>query len=479
MPDWNTPAYSSSCQMDLPPDPVTMIVDVHEYKTCNLLPTFTGYFDATLSNVPSGYSFVNGTYAGLCADLTGYILDNPLFGNVVYQVRLQSSTDDPAFAGRPWDKINYILTHYPIPQNSWLDVQAAIWTLIHGCTPQSNPILFDCQPHRTAPLYFPFGSSSPYGCPPNGIVNKIAVQQMVDNANAYGNGFMPGNGDRFAIIINPQSCTGNATYCSDPHPPFQLLFTTATCDATYTITASAGTGGSISPSGTVTVNHGTEQSFTITPNTNYLVSDVLVDDVSAGPVTSYTFSNITANHTISASFAVIPTLTITTASLPSGTVGTPYSQILTATGGVPPYTWSLSSGTLPNGLNLNSSTGVISGIPSSSGTASFIVRATDSIATSATRNFSIAIESNDARVVGAPPTGTSTLQDAYDICPDGGTIQAQALIFTEHLLCDHPLTVRLIGGYDPDYTGNPSFTVIRGSLRVNDGKVVIENIIVQ
>jgi len=67
---------------------------------------------------------------------------------------------------------------------------------------------------------------------------------------------------------------------------------------TFTLTASAGTGGSISPSGTVTVNQGASQSFTITPNSGFLVSTVTVDGVNQGAITTYTFSNVTANHTI-------------------------------------------------------------------------------------------------------------------------------------------------------------------------------------
>ena len=138
----DTHAYAA-CQLNLPPDPVTMTVDVNEYKSCAELPTFAGYLDATLSAVPSGYSVGNGAYAGFCADLGGYILDNPLFGNVTYQIQLLSSTDNPAFRDRPWDKINYILTHYPVPENSWLDVQAAVWTLIDGCTPQADTFIAD------------------------------------------------------------------------------------------------------------------------------------------------------------------------------------------------------------------------------------------------------------------------------------------------------------------------------------------------
>ncbi|GAB1417969.1 hypothetical protein MASR2M12_07340 [Bacteroidales bacterium] len=87
----------------------------------------------------------------------------------------------------------------------------------------------------------------------------------------------------------------------------------------YTITASAGENGGISPSGTVTVNHGENKTFTITPNNGYHVADVLVDGASVGAVATYTFSNVTANHTISASFA-INTYTITATAGANGSI---------------------------------------------------------------------------------------------------------------------------------------------------------------
>jgi hypothetical protein len=72
---------------------------------------------------------------------------------------------------------------------------------------------------------------------------------------------------------------------------------------TFTISASAGSNGSISPSGSVTVNKGANQTFTITPSSGFTVSSVTVDGSSVGAVTSYTFSNVQANHSISATFA--------------------------------------------------------------------------------------------------------------------------------------------------------------------------------
>src|SRR5579859_2498835 len=64
-------------------------------------------------------------------------------------------------------------------------------------------------------------------------------------------------------------------------------------------------------------------------------------------------------------------LQITTSSLPAGKVGTTYQATLTASGGTQPYIWSAPSGSLPPGLTLNSSTGVLSGSPTQQGTFSF------------------------------------------------------------------------------------------------------------
>jgi hypothetical protein len=77
-------------------------------------------------------------------------------------------------------------------------------------------------------------------------------------------------------------------------------------------------------------------------------------------------------------------LTITTVSLPAGTVSVPYSATMGAAGGTPPYTWSLRLGALPSGLSLNSSTGLISGTPTTSGGSSIQVQVQDSASPPAT-----------------------------------------------------------------------------------------------
>ena len=73
---------------------------------------------------------------------------------------------------------------------------------------------------------------------------------------------------------------------------------------TYSITASAGPNGTVTPAGTSTVNCGDNLSYNISPSACYSVADVLVDGVSVGAVSSYTFSNVQAPHTISATFVL-------------------------------------------------------------------------------------------------------------------------------------------------------------------------------
>lgn len=74
----------------------------------------------------------------------------------------------------------------------------------------------------------------------------------------------------------------------------------------YTIMATAGSHGTITPQGNVSVTEGASQVFAFTADVGYQISDVLVDGESIGPVASYTFVNVTANHTISVDFSFIP-----------------------------------------------------------------------------------------------------------------------------------------------------------------------------
>ena len=111
-----------------------------------------------------------------------------------------------------------------------------------------------------------------------------------------------------------------------------------------------------------------------------------------------------------------PTPTVTTTSLPGAGVGTSYSQTLAATGGKTPYTWSVTSGTLPAGLGLAASTGVISGTPTTVETKTFTVQVKDAGGLTDTQSLTLAVTSGPA----GPTISTTTLANAtvgsgYDV----------------------------------------------------------------
>jgi predicted outer membrane repeat protein len=114
---------------------------------------------------------------------------------------------------------------------------------------------------------------------------------------------------------------------------------------TYLITPTAGAGGSITPGVAQGVNYSGTAVFTITPDTGYRIADVGVDGVSRGPIGSYTFTHVTADHTITAVFALkTHTLTMTTtafimnASPPTVTTPGAGSAGITPTVGAHPFT---------------------------------------------------------------------------------------------------------------------------------------------
>jgi hypothetical protein len=180
---------------------------------------------------------------------------------------------------------------------------------------------------------------------------------------------------------------------------------------TYVINASATTGGTISPSGSVSIGYGGSQSFTITANSGYHISDVTVDGSSVGAVSSYPFTGIVANHTIAASFAANTAQTITSSVSgtggiisPAGAVSVPYgqSQIFTisstsgyhiakvlidgvSNGSLSTYTFSnvVTSHTIVAAFALNAPT--ISGISPNSGVTGTSVCSTNLVGT----NFSV------------------------------------------------------------------------------------------
>ncbi|WP_338732446.1 InlB B-repeat-containing protein [Mangrovimonas cancribranchiae] len=145
--------------------------------------------------------------------------------------------------------------------------------------------------------------------------NTITVTQATGGTITPGTIGVANNDDQ-AFTATPDSCHTfdywlvDGANAGNTNP---YTFTNVTADHTITavyiadtfnITGSAGANGSISPSGTSTVDCGDDITYTITPDAGYAVQDVLVDGVSVGAVTSYDFTNVSEAHTISVTFEI-------------------------------------------------------------------------------------------------------------------------------------------------------------------------------
>ena len=195
-----------------------------------------------------------------------------------------------------------------------------------------------------------------------------------------------------------QIATANLSITVSPAEPADLSVTTTslpggTVGTTYTTTVAA-TGGTTPytwsvPTGSLPAGLSLDASTGViggTPTTVGTARFTVQATDSSSPA-----QTATANLSIAMSAAPV-TLSVTTTSLPGGTVGAAYAATLAATGGTTPYAWSVSSGNLPAGLGLDSSTGVISGTPTTPGTASFTVQATGSSSPAQMATHTLSIE---------------------------------------------------------------------------------------
>jgi len=105
-----------------------------------------------------------------------------------------------------------------------------------------------------------------------------------------------------------------------------------------------------------------------------------------------------------AAVSVCPTITVNPATLPNGTVGLPYNQAVSATGGTAPYTFAVTAGNLPTGLTLNPATGAITGIPTTLGTFNFTITATDANLCFGSRPYSVVITATTGEQNAGIPT---------------------------------------------------------------------------
>ncbi|MGH3581994.1 MAG: beta strand repeat-containing protein, partial [Mycobacterium sp.] len=202
-----------------------------------------------------------------------------------------------------------------------------------------------------------------------------------------------------ALTVNPASLPGGTVGTA-----YSRTITATGGTAPYTFAVSAGT----LPAG-LTLNAGT--------------------GVIAGTPTSAATSSFTIRATSSTgvigtraySVTINPAIVVSPATLPGGSLGTAYSQTVTATGGTGSYTFSVSAGSLGAGLVLNAATGVISGTPTATGVRNFTIRATDGNATFGSRAYSVTIAA--AIVVNPASLPGGSVGSAYSrtVTATGGT----------------------------------------------------------
>jgi uncharacterized protein YhjY with autotransporter beta-barrel domain len=113
-----------------------------------------------------------------------------------------------------------------------------------------------------------------------------------------------------------------------------------------------------------------------------------------------------------------PTLAIAPATLAAGTVGTAYSQSLSASGGTAPYSYSVSAGTLPTGLTLTAA-GVLAGTPTAAGSSAFTISVTDAGSVSAAQAYTLAIASAVSAPVAVNDTGATLVDTAVTLAVTG------------------------------------------------------------
>ena len=194
--------------------------------------------------------------------------------------------------------------------------------------------------------------------------------------------------------------------------------------------------------------------------------------------------SLTFTATQTYSLVIAPAVTIQSPFVSSGAVAIPFQQTLVASGGTPPYTWSLISGSLPAGLSL-ASNGTISGTGVTVGTSTFTVRATDAASLTATQTFDMQMNPQLAITTTTLPSGKVGVPYGFYLVgiggyypytwtlvsgtlPDGLTFSSSGYIFGVPLTAGTTgFTVRATDGASPPATQTLSLTIAGGPLAIS------------
>lgn len=183
-----------------------------------------------------------------------------------------------------------------------------------------------------------------------------------------------------SLAVNPALLTISSTTLPTgiPGAPYQASLSATGGNAPYVWTLGSGA----LPAGITLATNGLLTGTPTTPGT--ATFSVRVTDTASGLI-GYPGGAATQNYTLTVGTGV---LSIVPTALPAAPVGQAFASTLTATGGIPPYSWSVSAGTLPAGVTLGTN-GVFSGTPTTAGTSNFTVQVRDSVNATATRDVAV------------------------------------------------------------------------------------------
>jgi hypothetical protein len=303
----------------------------------------------------------------------------------------------------------------------------------------------------------------------SGGSRAASEDQLVTATGAYAGSFTLSAADNWSAVV--------ATFLPQSAPSTPAITTTSfaagTQNAAYSATLTA-TGG-ISPYSWTLIN-GTNLPAGLNLNAS---TGAITGTPTANGATNFTVqvsdkNSATATKALSINVNLPPTITTTT--LPSGTPNVAYTSSLAASYGTPPYSWTLINGSaLPAGLQLNSSTGGISGTPTAGGTVNFTAQVSDADGATNSANLSIVINplplsitttALGSGVIGVPysatlqATGGTTQCGVFETCAGGSTPYFWALLNGTTLPAGLQLnsSTGAITG-TPTATGTTTFTV--------------------
>jgi subtilisin-like proprotein convertase family protein len=283
------------------------------------------------------------------------------------------------------------------------------------------------------------------GTDPNGIWNLFVFDDASGDSGSINGGW--------SLTITPQStdcCSGCPTITLSPASPlpdgalaapYSQILTASGGAIVYTYAVTAGT----LPAGLVLGTDGVVSGTPTAPGT-YNFTVTATDLVGCTGSQAYSLT------------VPCPTITLSPASLPDGTVGTPYSQSITASGGTAPYTYAVTAGSPPTGVNL-AADGTLTGTPTLVGTFGFTVTVTDTYSCTGSQGYSV-------QIVCLPP-GAPVITNISDndACSQSGisiTFSAGTLSTRHDLYRDAVLVLSGVASpinYNPGDTASHSYVI--------------------